>query len=89
MRLTRRARFKDFLVDLFKGPGNVYWDLGRIIVFGSAALMTGAALWNIHLGKDIDLGPSGLGGGLAALLTAGAALIAAKDLAAGKVAPVA
>jgi hypothetical protein len=67
------------LQDLFKGPANLYWDLGRWVVGASVALMVIAAAWNMHIGEAIELGPDGLGGGLAALLTAGAALIAAKD----------
>lgn len=72
------------LKDLFYGPGNTYLDLGRIISTAVAIALIGAQLWNIHLGKEIDLGPGGLGGGLAALITAIAALIAAKDIAHGK-----
>lgn len=71
------ARFKD----LFYGPGNVYLDLGRILATATAAALLGAQAWNIYLGKEIDLGPGGLGGGLAAVITAIAALIAAKDIA--------
>lgn len=77
------ARFKD----LFYGPGNVYLDLGRILATATAAALIGAQFWNIYLGKEIDLGPGGLGGGLAALITAIAALIAAKDIAHGKSKP--
>lgn len=69
------------LKDLFYGPANAYLDLGRILAALTSLALIGAQLWNIYLGKEIDLGPSGLGGGLAAVLTAAAALIAAKDIA--------
>jgi hypothetical protein len=71
--LCRRGR------DLFYGPDNLGLDLGRCIVAGDGALMGLATLWNIHLHKEINLGPGGLGGGLGTLLSAGALLIAAKD----------
>jgi hypothetical protein len=68
-----------FLRDLFAGPENSYWDLGRIL--GSVAFlsMIGGAVWNIMLGRPIDLGPTGFGGGLAAVVGATAALVYAKD----------
>lgn len=65
--------------DLFYGPDNGGLDLGRVIVAFFGALMGLGTLWNIHLGKELDLGPGGLGGGIGAVLGAGAALIAAKD----------
>jgi hypothetical protein len=71
----------DRIKDLFYGPGNMYLDLGRILATVTAVALVGAQLWNIYLGKEIDLGPGGLGGGLAAVITAIAALIAAKDMA--------
>lgn len=74
-----------FFADLWKGPGNAYWDLGRIAATISILSLIGGQLWNIHLGKEIDLGPGGFGGGLAALVTACAVLIAAKDIARAKV----
>lgn len=73
------------LRDLFFGPGNVYLDLGRVLSTIMAVALIGAQLWNMWLGKEVDLGPGGLGGGLAAVLTAAAALIAAKDLSHRKV----
>lgn len=75
------------LKDLFYGPGNVYLDLGRILATATAVALIGAQVWNIWLGKEIDLGPGGLGGGLAAVITAIAALIAAKDIAHSKSRP--
>lgn len=77
------GRLKGFLRDLFMGPNNSFWDLGRILAFVSTLAMLGAQVWNIHLGLPIDLGPAGLGGGLAAVITAAAVLILAKDRAAG------
>lgn len=79
MKLLRRIW--SFIGDLFKGPGNAYWDLGRILSTIVAVALIGGQLWNIHLGKELDLGPTGLGGGFAAILTAAAAFIAAKDMA--------
>jgi hypothetical protein len=74
-------RIVKWLRDLFYGPGNIYLDLGRILSTLVALALIGGQLWNMYLGKEIDLGPGGLGGGLAAILTAAAALIAAKDIA--------
>jgi hypothetical protein len=76
MRLFRRC--SGFVVDLFKGPGNHYWDLARIIATLAVLAEVGGQAWNIHLHKEIDLGPSGLGGGLASILTAAAVFLAAK-----------
>lgn len=72
-----------FIHDLFKGQGNLYWDLGRIM--SALALLSAfvAVGWNIHLKQPIDLGPAGFLGGLGALLTAAGALIALKDRARG------
>ncbi len=66
------------IADLFKGPGNHYWDLGRILAFLGTATMAAGVGWNVHLGKPIDLGPGGLGGGLAAIYTAAGIYLAAK-----------
>jgi hypothetical protein len=70
-------RCSGFIADLFKGPGNHYWEIGRIILGMASSLMALATLWNIHLHQAIDL--SALGTGLAAVITAGAILIPAKD----------
>lgn len=65
--------------DLFKGPGNVAWDLGRFVALGAGLCMLAGQAWNIWLGLPIELGPSGLGGGLGAVMAGQAALIFAKD----------
>lgn len=65
--------------DIFKGPGNQYWDLGRFVAFGAGAAMLAGQAWNIWLGLPIELGPTGLGGGLGAVMAGQAALILAKD----------
>lgn len=67
------------LVDLFKGPDNQYWDLGRVVAFLAPTSLVASAIWNVMLGLPIDLGPTGFAGGLAAVVTACAALIYAKD----------
>ena len=73
------------LRDLFYGVGNKHLDLGRVLAFIVTIALVLGQLWNVLLGKELDLGPGGLGGGLAAVITAAAALIAAKDIARGKV----
>jgi hypothetical protein len=63
------ARLKDLLYD----PSNCHLDPGRVTGWLTIITIIVAALWNIHLGKEIDLGVTGLPGGLAALL--GAAVV--------------
>lgn len=70
---------KKFLKDLFYGPGNVSADLGRILGAVGVLMMLGGQVWNIALGLPLELGPAGLGGGLAAVIGAVAALVYAKD----------
>lgn len=65
--------------DLFYGPGNEAADLGRIIGALGVLMMLGGQVWNILLGLPVELGPTGLGGGLAAVIGAAAALVYAKD----------
>lgn len=65
--------------DWLKGPGNLWWDLGRGLALFGALMMLGGQVWNMWLGLPIELGPTGLGGGLAALYTASAGFIWAKD----------
>lgn len=68
-----------FIKDLLKGPGNIAWDLGRLGVAVGIVNMTAAVYWNISLGLPIELGPTGLLGGMGAFFTGCAALIYAKD----------
>lgn len=68
-----------FFKDLLKGPGNVYWDLGRVAVATGLIQSIIAVGWNLYLGQPIDLGPTGLLGGLGAFFGGCAALIYAKD----------
>jgi hypothetical protein len=67
------------LKDLFYGPGNTAADLGRIIGAVGVLMMLGGQVWNVLLGLPLELGPTGLGGGLAAVIGAAAALVYAKD----------
>jgi len=67
-----------FLKDLFYSTDNLGADLARFLAFAAAAAELIATYHNMRLGKDIDLGPGGLGGGLAAILTASAGFMAAK-----------
>ncbi len=68
-----------FLRDLFMGVGNANWDIGRIGGALAVLSMFLAAGWNIALGLPIELGPTGFGGGLAAVLGGAAAWVYAKD----------
>ena len=68
-----------FVKDLLKGPGNLWWDLARVLALWGALMMLGGQAWNMWLGLPLELGPTGLGGGLAALYTAIAAFVWAKD----------
>lgn len=68
-----------FITDLLKGPGNEAWDLGRIAVALGILVVISAAIWNMLLGLPIELGPTGLPGGMAAFYGGCAALIYAKD----------
>jgi len=70
---------RKFLRDLFYGPGNESADLGRIGGALAVLSMFAAAGWNVSLGLPIELGPTGFGGGLAAVLGGAAAWIYAKD----------
>jgi len=79
MKLPRFIRhFGTFLKDLFYNTDNEHADLPRILAF-SAIVAEFVGEWhNIKLKQPLDLGPGGLGGGLAAILTAAAAYLAAK-----------
>lgn len=65
--------------DLFCGVGNVQWDLGRIMGFLAFLPMVAGLVANIRTGQPIDM--LALGGGIGAVYTAVAILIAAKDVA--------
>jgi hypothetical protein len=65
--------------DLLFGPGNEHLELGRVLAALGGAMMAGAAGWNVSLGLPIDLGPTGLGGGLGAVFAGAAGLIWAKN----------
>lgn len=66
------------LKDLFYGPGNHFLDLGRLVAFAGLVTSIAAAGWNVYLHQPFDLGPTGFLGGMAAVISAGAALIGAK-----------
>jgi hypothetical protein len=61
---------QDRLKDIFYDSTNNHLDHGRVAAFLSINTLIVATFWNMHLHQAIDLGPSGLGGGLGALLTA-------------------
>jgi hypothetical protein len=58
------------LKDLFYDATNTYLDPGRVASWLALLSILGAAAWNIHLHKEIDLSATGFPAGLAALLTA-------------------
>ena len=60
------------LKDLFYDPTNTKLDVGRVIGVFAALSLIAAAGWNVHLGKEIDLGVTGFPGGFATLLGAAA-----------------
>ncbi len=68
-----------FIRDLFMNVNNANWDLARIVGALGILMMLGGQVWNMLLGLPLDLGPAGMGGGLAAVLGGAAALIYAKD----------
>jgi hypothetical protein len=72
----------DRLKDLFYGVGNNHLDHGRVAAFLCLCSLLWATAWNMHLRQPIDLGPTGLGGGLAGVLTA-AVIYMFKDRQAG------
>ena len=66
-----------FLKDLFMGGQNEYWDEGRILAAVGTFLIFMAEVWNMLLGLPIEIDKVGVAE--AAVLTASAALIYAKD----------
>ncbi len=70
-RLRSAARWvAERLKDLLYGPGNTHLDIGRLVALWAILALLTAAGWNMWLKQPIDLGPAGLGGGLAGVLTA-------------------
>lgn len=67
----------NLLRDLFAGPGNQCWDLGRIASGWGFVLYTGTIAWQAVTEAPIDL--IQLATGYAALLAGAGALIALKD----------
>jgi hypothetical protein len=68
-----RATFRwitERLKDLFYGPGNTKLDNGRVAALIALCMMVAGVWHNVRLEQAIDLGPAGLGGGLAAVLAA-------------------
>ena len=59
-------RLKDLLYD----PTNEHLDPGRCAAWVGIALVFLATIHNVHHKEPIDLGPTGIPGGLAALLGA-------------------
>lgn len=66
------------LKDAFYDTDNEHLDLARVLAFLAIMGELVALRHNIKLKAAIDLGPGGLGGGLAAILTAAAGYLAAK-----------
>jgi hypothetical protein len=59
-------RFKD----LWYGPGNDHLDSGRVLAWIAVTSLIAGQVQDIYLRQPIDLGPGGLGGGLAAVVGA-------------------
>lgn len=66
-----------FLKDLFYGHNNEAADLGRILGFFGVLGVLASVGWNMSLGLPLDIDKIGIA--LAAVLTAAAALVYAKD----------
>jgi hypothetical protein len=56
----------DRLKDIFYDATNAHLDIGRCLGYVFALSIIGAAVWNMHLGKEIDL--AAFGGALTAVL---------------------
>lgn len=65
------------LRDLFMGPGNQAWDLGRFMACGGFLSLVGAQFHALYLGQTLDVFQ--FGGAIAAVLGGAGALIALKD----------
>lgn len=73
----------NFIKDLFKGNNNEFWDLGRILAFIAFVPVAAAVAYNAYKGFELDV--AGIGAGIAAVVGAGAALIAAKQISSARV----
>jgi hypothetical protein len=62
--------FVERLKDLFYGPGNNHLDWGRLGALFAFGALTAGLVHNMRIHQPIELGPTGLGGGLAAILGA-------------------
>lgn len=80
MKLLRRiiSKLVELFKDLFYTTDNESLDLARVLAFSAVAAELAAVRHNMLLKQPIDLGPSGLGGGISAILAAAAGFLAAK-----------
>lgn len=70
--------FAERFKDVFYDTDNEHLDGARVIAYVAIIAELAAVRHNMILKQPIDLGPSGLGGGLSAILAAGAGFLAAK-----------
>lgn len=68
----------DRLKDAFYSTDNLGLDLARVLVTLAVSGELAGEYHNVRLHQPLDLGPNGFGGGMAAILTAGAAYLVAK-----------
>lgn len=54
-------RLKGWFKDLFYDANNEHLDSGRVIAAWALSSLIGAAFWNMHLHKEIDLSAYGTG----------------------------
>lgn len=74
---------KQLVQDLFKGPGNNGWDLGRVLGAKAVLIFTGSFAYSVfEKGATIDWSNAGIG--FAAVLAGAGAFIGIKDTAAAK-----
>lgn len=66
------------LKDVFYDTDNEHLDGARVLAYLTIFVELRATGHNMALGKEIDLGPGGLGGGLTGILGAAAGFLAAK-----------
>ncbi len=67
--------------DLFAGPGNAHWDLGRVMAAWGLLALTGSQFHALLIEQPLDVSAFGLA--IAAVLGGAGALIALKDRARG------